>query len=153
MPSYEVPPIIMGPMKFSPAYRKIVYGSILIATALIIAIPDVIGELLLEFADILFESIESALDTLVDHIFHTDLHQTQVIVFYLLLFLAIGGLYCLWLVLAPFCRQCKENLLVFCSEQKTRYSLYWNQLSSIQKIILATATAGAIYLFLVIFVF
>jgi hypothetical protein len=136
-------------MKILPAYRKIVYGSILIAIALIIAIPDVIVDLLLELADVLFESIESALDTLVEHIFHTDLHQTQVIVFYLLLFLAIGGLYCLWLVLLPFCRWCKENLLVLCLDQKTR----WNQLSSIQKIKLATVTAGATYLFLVIFAF
>jgi hypothetical protein len=149
MPSYEVPPIIMGAMKISPAYRKIVYGLILTAIALIIAIPDV----MLELAHIMFESIESALDTLVEHIFHTDLHQTQVIVFYLLLLLAIGGLYCLWLLSPPFCRQCKEDLLNLCSDQKTRFSLYWYQLSSLQKIKLATATAGATYLLLVIFVF
>ncbi|MDD5580571.1 MAG: hypothetical protein PHY16_14990 [Methylobacter sp.] len=140
-------------MKITPVYRKIVYGSILAAIALFVAIPDVIVELLLEFVHLLFESIESVLDTFIEHLFHTDLHQTQVIVFYILLILVMGGLYGLWLVVPPFCRQCKEDLLDFCSDQKTRFSLYWNQLSSTQKIKLATITAGASYLFLVIFIF
>jgi hypothetical protein len=151
MPSYEAPPNY-GTMKITPVYRKIIYGVMLIMTALIIAIPDVILDLLLEFAHILFESIESVLDTLVEHIFQTGLHETQVIVFYLLVFLAIGGLYCLWLVLTPLCRQCKENLLSFYSEQKTHLSLYWNHLSPFQKIKLAAVTTATTYLFLILFV-
>ncbi|MGZ8162720.1 MAG: hypothetical protein ACXW0H_08815 [Methylobacter sp.] len=139
-------------MKISPAYQKIVYGSILVAIALIITIPDVIIDLLLEFGHILFESVESALDTLVEYTFHTDLQQTQVIVFYLMIFLAIGGLYCLWLVLSPLCRQCKENLLSLYSEQKAHLSLYWNHLSLFQKIKLAAVTTATTYLFLILFV-
>lgn len=39
-------------------------------------------------ADISFEWIESTLDTLVEHLLHTDIRQTQIIVFYLLVGIA-----------------------------------------------------------------
>ncbi|WP_174626244.1 hypothetical protein [Candidatus Methylobacter favarea] len=140
-------------MKISPAYRKIIYGLVVITLILIITIPDVLVNLLLEFTHVLFESIEIALDTLVEQIFQTGLHETQVIVFYLLLFLAIAALYSLWLMVPPLYRLCKESLLELYSDKKTRFLIYWNQLTPLEKIKLFVVTAGAVYLLLVMFAF
>jgi len=73
--------------KISPVYRDI-----LIAMALIViftSVPDALFDLsvklehiLAEILHILFEVIEETLDYLTEHLFQTDLHQTQVIVFY-----------------------------------------------------------------------
>jgi hypothetical protein len=42
---------------------------------------DTAFELLLELIHITLEFVEEMLDMLIEHIFHTDLHDTQVIVF------------------------------------------------------------------------
>jgi hypothetical protein len=80
----------------SSTYRKTVYISYLIGICLVIAMPDMVFGTLLELGHILFEFIEEMLDKFVEHIFHTDLHQTQVIVFYLMLSIAFGGIYYLF---------------------------------------------------------
>jgi hypothetical protein len=129
----------------SSTYRKSVNISYLIAIGIVITMPDMVFESLLEFGHILFEFIEIMLDKFVEHIFHTDRHQTQVIVFYLMLSIAFGGIYYLWRVLPPLCLQCKENLLTAWSWHKTRASCYWLQLPLIDKIKLVVIFASLIY--------
>jgi hypothetical protein len=129
----------------SSSYCKTVNISCLIGIALVITIPDMVFGSVLELGHILFEFIEEILDKSVEHIFHTDRHQTQVIVFYLMLSIVFGGIYYLWRVLPPLCRQSKEKLLAAWFWHKTRAFCYWQQLSLINKIKIVSIFAGLIY--------
>ena len=137
----------------SPTYRKILYGLALIGIVIILIMPDLIMGLLFElvhfFFELLFisfEWIESTLDTLVEHIFHTELHQTQVIVFYLLAGMVLYIAYRLWRVLSSlFCRL-SNNMLTTWTQQKIRASIYWQELSLINKIKLVAVIASIVYL-------
>jgi hypothetical protein len=141
----------------SPTYRKILYGLALIGIVIIITMPDVVMgllfelvhfffELLYEVADISFEWIETLLDKIVEHLFHTELHQTQIIVFYLIVGIALLPLYYLWRMLRRLFFWSKETLLAAWTLYKTRAILNWQDLSLIDKIKLIVITAGAIYL-------
>jgi len=130
----------------SSSYRKTVNISYLIGIGIVITMPDMVFGSLLELGHILFEFIEEILDKFVEHIFHTDRHQTQVIVFYLMMSIAFGGICYLWRVLPHLCRQCKENLLAAWSWHKTRSLCYWQELSLINKVKFVVIAASIIYL-------
>jgi len=138
----------------SPTYRKIfLYGLALIGIVIMITMPDVVIGLLFESVHfffellfILFEWIESTLDKLVEHLFHTELHQTQIIVFYLLIGISAYLLYYLSRMLLRLFFRLKETLLSAWTLYKTRAALYWQDLSLIDKIKLIVITVGAIYL-------
>jgi hypothetical protein len=130
----------------SSSYRKTLNISCLIGIGIVITMPDMVFGSLLVLAHILFEFIEEILDKFIEHIFHTDRHQTQVIVFYLMMSIAFGGIYYLWRVLPPLCRQCKENLIAAWFWHKTRAIYYWQQLPLINKIKIVLIFAGLIYL-------
>jgi hypothetical protein len=135
----------------SSSYRKTLNISYLIGIGIVITLPDMVFGSLLELAHILFEFIEEILDKFVEHIFHTDRHQTQVIVFYLMMSIAFGCIYYLWRVLPPLCRQCKENLIAAWFWHKTRVFCYWQQQPLINKIIFVLISAGIIYLVSLLF--
>lgn len=63
--------------------KKWHYITAMLVSALLM--PDLLFELLTELIHGLFELLEFTLDLLVEHVFHTDRHTTQVIVFYLLI--------------------------------------------------------------------
>lgn len=137
----------------SPTYRKILYGLALFGIVTMITMPDMVIGLLFElvhfFFELLFisfEWIESTLDKLVEHTFHTDLHETQIIVFYLLAGMALYMAYRLWRVLPPLFFRLYNNVLTAWAKQKIRASIYWQELSLINKIKLAAIFAGIIYL-------
>ena len=144
----------------SPTSRKILYGLALIGIVIIITMPNVVMgllfelvhfffELLYEVADISFEWIETLLDKIVEHLVHTELHQTQIIVFYLIVGIALLPLYYLWRMLLRLFFRLKENFHAAHAAwtlYKTRAILYWQDLSLIDKIKLIVITAGAIYL-------
>jgi hypothetical protein len=136
----------------SISYRKTVNLFLFVGIVTLIILPDVVFglifglfHLLLELAHMIFEFIEVNLDRLVEHIFETDVHQTQVIVFYLLLSIAIGGLYYLWSLLPRVYHQSKENLISAWLVEKAFISLYWRDLSLINKIKLAAISTAGIY--------
>jgi hypothetical protein len=81
-----------------------------------------------------FESVEFGIDLLAEHLFHTPLHQTQVITFYILLFLGLLAIYLLWRVLPPFCQRCKSNQIAYWSRKKASLLYYWGEQSSFNKI-------------------
>lgn len=115
-----------------PANRKIVLRLILAGIVVVIFIFD----LALELIHILFEFIEHMLDKLIEHFFHTDLHDTQIIVFYLLLFTAGFALYQLYKQLRSLpCRyhEVKENLAICWSQLKKELLAYWQDLPSTEK--------------------
>ena len=137
----------------SPNYRKILYGLALIGIIIIIIMPDVVIGLLFELVHfsfellfILFEWVESTLDKLVEHLFHTELHQTQIIVFYLMVSIAVFPLYYLWRMLLRLFFRLKETLLAAWTLYKTHTTLYWQDLSLIDKIKLVAVFTGIIYL-------
>lgn len=141
----------------SPTYRKILYGLALIGIIIIMIMPDVVigllfelvhffFELLFHIADISFEWIESTLDTLVEQLFHTELHQTQVIVFYLLIGMVLYIAYRLWRMLLNLFYRLNNTMQTVWARQKNSASMYWQELSLINKIKLLAVFAGIIYL-------
>ena len=69
---------------------------------------DTVFELLLELIHISFEVLEHSLDKLIEHLFHTDLHDTQIIVFYLMWVMAGYPLYRLYKLLRTLPRRYRE---------------------------------------------
>ena len=136
----------------SLSYRKAVNLFLFVGMVTLIILPDMafglffeVVHILLELANMIFEFIEVTLDHLVEHIFDTDVHQTQVIVFYLMLSIVAWGLYYLWSLLPRFYHQSKENLLAFWLRQKTFVSVYWRDLPLANKIKLAAISIVGIY--------
>lgn len=132
-----------------------VWGFILAAVITVVAIPDVVFGLLfelfhflfehvLEFIHIVFEFTESTLDHLIEHLFHTGVHETQVIVFYILVSFGLYVLYRLWRVLPPFFLRCKNNQIAYWSRKKASLLYYWQEQSLFNKIKLVVIGAAAI---------
>ncbi|MGZ5013860.1 MAG: hypothetical protein ACXV7E_07550, partial [Methylobacter sp.] len=130
-------------------------GLLLVAAVAAIVAPDVVFGLLLsvlhflfehllEFSHLAFEFIESALDHLIEHLFHTDLHQTQVIVFYILLSVIFYGIYTVGKRLPSFYKRCKNSLTVYVSRKKSSLLYYWQEQSLVNKIKLALIGAAVI---------
>jgi hypothetical protein len=145
-----------------PIHRKIYIGLALACFVIFILIPDVIIELLIEFVHylfelllelthVLFEMVESTLDKSVEHLFHTDMQETQVIVFYLMLIPGIYISYSLLRLLPPFCRRCSQNLLNTCLKTKIRVLTYWHGLTVIGKIKLTGIATLSLYLISLVF--
>jgi hypothetical protein len=129
----------------SSTHRKTVNIAYLIGIGIVVTMPDMVFGLLLEFIHVLFEFIEITLDKLVEHIFHTGLHETQIIVFYLLVSIALGALYYLWRVLLSLGRRCMARFLALYSSYKACALGYWRQLSLINKIKVVLIFDGIIY--------
>lgn len=51
----------------------------------VLLMPDLVFDLLTQLMHGFFELLEYSLDLLIEHVFHTDRHTTQVIVFYILI--------------------------------------------------------------------
>ncbi len=132
-----------------------VNGVILAALITVIAVPDVVFSLLLgllhflvervfEFIHIAFEFTELSLDHLVEHLFHTDLQQTQVIVFYIMLSFALYGLYLLWRAFPSFCRRFKQSLFKAYTFKKASLLFFWREQSLLNKIKIVVISIAAI---------
>ncbi len=128
-------------------------GFILVGVLSLLVFPDVIFglffqmlHLLLEFAHIMFEFIESTLDHVVEHLLHTELHQTQVIVFYIIVSVASVGIYALWRTVPRYYWRAKNQLIAFWFWEKSTTYLYWQGLTVSQKTKLVTFSALSLYL-------
>lgn len=137
-----------------------VNGAILAAVITVLAAPDVVFGLLLEFVHFLFELllhilhlsfefIEMNLDHLIEHLFSTDLHQTQVIVFYVIFSVLCYGFYLLVRKVPSFYRRCKQNLFSAYAFKKASLVFFWREQSLFNKFKIAVIVAMAIagYLF------
>ncbi len=135
--------------------QLVVKGFILAAVVSLITAPDVIFDLLsgllhflfvniLHFLHLAFEFVELNLDKLVEHLFETELHQTQVIVFYIIASFVLYGFYRLCRALPPFCRQCKKNQIVYWSRKKASWLFYWREQSLFNKIKLVVIAVAVI---------
>jgi hypothetical protein len=116
----------------SLANRKILIQFILIG--IVITMYDVMLHSFFTIVHIAFEWIELALEELIEHTFHTNRQQSQIIVFYLLWSIALFGFYLLWRALPGFYNRLKEQILAASSQYKSQITSYWNEQSSSQKI-------------------
>lgn len=116
----------------------ILNGLLLLAAIIFLAAPDQVIDYLLTLAHyllgailhllhLLFEYLESTLDHIVEHLFHTGLHQTQIIVFYTLLAFATAGLYGLWLIVPSICLRFTQALRQHYSRKKASLLYYWGE--------------------------
>jgi len=102
--------------------------------------------LVFEVVFIIFEWVESTLDKIVEHLFETELHQTQTIVFYMMMGIIAYPIYYLSRLLIRSFFRLKEKLLEELALDKVRAIVYWQGLSLIGKIILVVIAAATIYL-------
>jgi len=112
--------------------RKILFQLILIGIA--ITMYDVMLHSFFSILHFAFEWFELALEKIVEHIFHTNRQQSQIIVFYLLWLIALLGLYRLWRMLRVFYSQLKEQLVATSLRYKSYMAGYWSEQSLIHKI-------------------
>jgi hypothetical protein len=113
------------------AHKKIIGTSWLAATAAVI-MPDIIFgllielfHLLLEATHLLFELFESALDHMVEHLFHTETKETQIIVFYLMMTMGLSSSYFLFRKIKQGCSALNNAILDTVLDIKTGLSHYW----------------------------
>jgi hypothetical protein len=94
-----------------------------------------------------FELIEYNLDHLIEFLFHTNVHNTQVIVFYIILVLGLLGLYAFTRVAASFCIKQWHNYRIFMHRKKSSFLYCWRGKPLIHKIgiISAVIIASACY--------
>jgi len=112
--------------------QKAAFGLNLVVIVISIVMFDTASELLLELIHMSFEVIELSLDRLIEHLFHTDLHATQIIVFYLMWAMAGYPLYRLYKLLRTLprrYREFKEDLAASWSQLKKEILAYWQDLS------------------------
>jgi len=111
-------------------------------------IPDLILGLLhlvYELGHTLFELFEETLDFIIETLFHTGLHETQIIVFYIMLIIAFGAFYKLIRVVPRWCGKIKQSMAERYSEQKAVMASAWQQLSLFGKIKWITLLMAGLY--------
>lgn len=140
-------------------YRKIFRGLATIGILIIFLLPHlvfelvteaghVVLELIVELGHIVFEWVEISLDTVIELLFETELHDTQIIVFYIIMAVVCFALYRLALLIPRWLRRLYNRLVAYYFGQKNRLSLYWQSLSLLNKIKLIAITVSISYLYL-----
>ncbi|NOT84695.1 MAG: hypothetical protein HOP02_07960 [Methylococcaceae bacterium] len=107
---------------------------------IIVLVPDVIVEslhglleFLIELAHTVFEIVEVTLDTLIEHAFHTDLHQTQIIVFYILALMVFYGLLRFCRAVPIYYRRCRDVWRGAKAHREAQAKDYWHNLAFLKK--------------------
>ena len=131
-------------MNFPNKYQ-ILRVSFWTGVAILFAAPLEVLHSLIELFHILFEWTEVSLDFIIDVVFDTSLHTTQVIVFYIIIAAIVYGFYRLWKKLPDFYRRQKINLAEFFSDEIASILAYWQE-SNINKIKLCCSATGLIFL-------
>ena len=120
---------------------------------LALAFFDLILELLLEVVDLFFELLfeafewfELGVEHLIEHVFHTEHHTSQIVTFYILLLM--GGLIVRWLwrSLPVLYERCKAFFKEMWVRRKTEFELYWLMLTLPYKLLLLATALGVAYL-------
>jgi hypothetical protein len=96
---------------------------------------DVVYGIFVSLVQISFELIEYSLEVFIQHFFHTNDHQSEIIMIDVLFVLALCGLFLLWYVLLRF----KRKVVATWLSQKKCARVYWETLTILQKIKLVLA--------------
>ncbi|MCQ8181681.1 PilZ domain-containing protein [Methylomonas sp. SURF-1] len=121
-----------------------------LAWAVLIGLLHHIWEIALHLAHLLFEYLEMGLDHVVEHLFHTGTHETQVIVFYTIVVIGAVALYLLGRKLPGVVKRWYNALGLFASRKKSSCLYFWDQQSGLDKlkIVGISASALTVYLYL-----
>ena len=128
-----------------PNKQQILRVSFWTVITIFFAAPIEIFHLLLECFHVLFEWTETSLDFMIELLFDTSLHTTQVVVFYIIIAGIFYGFYRLWRGLPEFCSRQKANLSMFFANEIESILIYWQE-SIANKAKLLSAAAGLIFL-------
>ena len=114
------------------------------ALALLVALGHYLLEVFLHLLHLGFEYLELSLDHAVEHLFHTERHATQIIVFYVLVSFALIILYFLGRKVPVVWSRLSKRLLLFWSRKKSSCLYFWQQQSLVDKIKMIGISAAAI---------
>ena len=98
---------------------------VLTMLAVTLAIPETIFGLVHSIAIGLFEILEGALDEIIEHLFHTSRHTTQVIVFYIMWGMFLFGLYRLFQYLKSLYIDVKSEFPYWFKQKYEQASTNW----------------------------
>lgn len=132
------------------------FWSALVATALFL--PEVLWhtleellhhalEIVLHVTHLGFEFLEIGLDHAVEHLFHTDLHDTQLIVFYTICSIGFAILALLAKPMFRFLRKRWLKTRIFMLRKSASIRYYWSHQSIIGKLKIVGIAGGAISLY------
>ncbi|MBK8817362.1 MAG: hypothetical protein IPN42_18600 [Methylococcaceae bacterium] len=118
-------------------YQKVLFHLSLfgVAMSILVGFYDVIFGYLMEFVHLLFEVVEISLDRVVEHFFETELHETQMIVFYILL--VVGGflIFFIYKALVLFWRSVSHGVQEDWFSFKSAITTDWQAMSTTSRII------------------
>ena len=99
-----------------------------------------------EVLHIAYEWLELGIEHMVEHLFHTSRHNSQIITFYILVSLAGTALYRLYLALPQLVRRLRERTVTARANWTSAWQEYWLSLGWRDKFGLYSAAAGLLYL-------
>lgn len=111
---------------------------------LVVELLHMAFELIVEGGHLLFEYVEISLDTVVELLFETDLHNTQIIVFYIIMSIIGFFIFRLSLRIPAFYRRQRDKLTAYVLWRKNRITLYWNAMGLRKKLQLLAIALGII---------
>lgn len=121
-------------MMMTPTQHKILHSLAVLGIFIVIIDPHSVFESLFELFHLLFEGIESTLDTIIELLFETGSHKTQIIVFYIMFSIAAYACYRLWQSLPYFWQRIRDYINNVYLDYKTTLTIYWLELSALGKI-------------------
>jgi hypothetical protein len=129
-------------------YQKFIFHLSLfgIAISILVGFYDVVFGYIFETLHLMFEVVEMGLDKLIEHTFETDVHQTQLIVFYILLTLGSVLIYFLWKVLVQLLSGVGQHLSTGWSELKEAVTQDWQGMTMTNRVIFITVFLFVNYL-------
>lgn len=109
---------------------KIIWCSFLTTIAIVIMSPDTAIWLIHNIVTLLhtlFELFESMLDEIIEQLFHTDRHTTQVIVFYLMWAMILYPVYRLSIYWKKRIAELKQTISYWWTDKKNQAKTQWQQ--------------------------
>jgi hypothetical protein len=119
--------------------------SLWLGITILFAAPLEVFHLFLESLHVLFEWTETSLDFVIELMFDTSLHTTQVVVFYIIIATIFYGLYRLWKAFPDFYSKKKQQLQAFLADEIACILAYWYE-SFINKVLLSIVASGLLFL-------
>lgn len=133
-------------------------NKVLIALCLIVilTIPDILIELFVEgihfvieiiaeMTHLAFEGVESVLDHFIEHHFHTEMHETQVIVFYIIMSILAIPTYYIAKILPRIYFAMEKHISEMWLNNRNHAQLYWLGMSINDKIKLGLMIIVSLY--------
>ncbi len=118
-------------------YQKVLFHLSLlgIVLSILVGFYDVIFGYVLEATHLSLEAIEMGLDKLIEHFFETEVHETQIIVFYIMLLIRGLLIYLMYKMLVMFWDSVSHGFYEDWSGLKEAITTDWRSMSMTNRII------------------